>query len=1197
MKTRNKLNQNKFQMKSDEMNNINIKNQKIIKSENINKKISQNNNIKNRSKSNSRPYNNRVNTASPKNRSHNISKNIFNQKISEIIKYTEEELGSLDSEKHIQNVVKILENFQKELIEQLEQEYDENSIKKVLQTNFDKIIKLLIQYFTLYDNNCSNCIINLKQMLNNILNTNNIKLFENNNIEDISINRINSSNNNISFFDEEKKKEFLNGEEIIVGLINSLSGGIKTCNKNYRTTIFNMAKLIEESNSGLIELKNKFDTLSNQLKTNYIKDIQYKKNINLFLDNISNDIENLYSMNISIIEDVKLLDTYQTSFYDDAKKIFNQLKINHSKKLKEFHLLFQSISSMQSLANSSQQIIKKRGKSISGTKNEKKNFLDEENYEEKSDGENKMNRNNSTKNFNVKNNYGSNKNNISENLMFNDNNNNINIFVLAGEVLEFFNKMKNLQECIVKKVPGTNQMKLDFERYKKKLIKLLNNIINNKNQINSIQNNSNTKLINSNDNDTIIINNKNNINVNSYQNIKTMFQINNKIIKVEQFQIINNIKKKILDNKNDEISDELQTKYNNLLEEVNNKSQELNKLQDKINKLLLENKELNSKNKKLDKDNQTLLSKMSSINTNPNININSEKKIKQNNFTEFEKVNIDDIISSSNNINNNSINSNHELFKLTDNELKLKQENKNLKDLMNKCVQIIFESIKETSPNMIEDNLINDESDDKIKINKNNQNENEEEDEFDMEYINEAVKKFQDFNAEIAKNLKKAEEEKEKFEKEAHENLVKAEAYKNALDQAINKINIGDDNNSDTGEKIHNKRQFTFDGEGEISFKGNIGNTINNKYSKNIKEEKKVDNNENNNNGINEEINKLLIESNNEENNINNDNNNENKNNNINENNEDVNKVNKDLLKVQQSLIEKIKSLEEEIEKNKTTIHNLFIESGNDLYDINEMTVSMTKYNRLLKLLETEQERNKNLEEKYISFINEITENLSLNTFNTNINTNISDKKANKKENNKITDDNIEFEDHSNKNKMSNKKMNKNRTYGELNVHSDNYLSLLNKEININGDEEENDDENDDIKMNKANSGLYKSLRMQELVEENKDLKEKETLLSTQLVTIKQELKETRYFLDEMKNKNIELAQEIESQGTLRNQNLIGSLRNCLERLITEIKINNKIKEILIVLLRLASYTDEQIEIIFKYKEKKKNIINIFQME
>ncbi len=166
-----------------------------------------------------------------------------------------------------------------------------------------------------------------------------------------------------------------------------------------------------------------------------------------------------------------------------------------------------------------------------------------------------------------------------------------------------------------------------------------------------------------------------------------------------------------------------------------------------------------------------------------------------------------------------------------------------------------------------------------------------------------------------------------------------------------------------------------------------------------------------------------------------------------------------------------------------------------------------------------------------------------------------------------------------------------------MNVHNDNYLSLLNKDININGDEEENDNENDDnIKVNKSNRGLYKNLRMEELIEENKDLKEKENLLSTQLITIKQELKETRYFLDEMKNKNIELAQEIESQGTLKSQNVIGSLRNCLERLITEIKITNKIKEILIVLLRLASYTDEQIDIIFKYKEKKKNIINIFQI-
>ena len=99
-----------------------------------------------------------------------------------MIKYIEEELGSLDSEKHIKSAVKILENFQNELIGQLEQEYDENNIKKVLQTNFDKIIKLLIKYFTLYDNKCANCIINIKKMLKNILTVNNNNHYNNSQI-------------------------------------------------------------------------------------------------------------------------------------------------------------------------------------------------------------------------------------------------------------------------------------------------------------------------------------------------------------------------------------------------------------------------------------------------------------------------------------------------------------------------------------------------------------------------------------------------------------------------------------------------------------------------------------------------------------------------------------------------------------------------------------------------------------------------------------------------------------------------------------------------------------------------------------------------------------------------------------------------------------------------------------------------------
>ena len=736
--------------------------------------------------------------------------------------------------------------------------------------------------------------------------------------------------------------------------------------------------------------------------------------------------------------------------------------------------------------------IKKRGNSFSGNRI---------NFEKNSNNtENILVKNNSSKKMNIKNN----------NKDYNENNyKNINLISFAEQTIDLFNKMKNLQESIVKRIEGTNQMKIDFEKDKRKLIKLANYIINNK--INSSENKINL-IKQRKDNDTK--------------------KILNYEIQTEYFEIIAEMR---LDNKTFEIS-QMQMKYNNLLEEINKKSQEINKLQDKINNIQLESNELKrSENNKFSN------------------NIN---------FDEINKIN-DEIISP---LNNNSINSNSDKIIPNENIIQLKQENKKLKELMNKCVQIIFDSIKETSPNMVDDNFISDESEDKIKNEKNNIEDNGQEEEFDMNYISEAVKKFQNYNIEMVKNLKKAEEEKEKFEKEAHENLIKAEAYKNTLDQAINKINQGEEGNTSdiSNNKSQNKKNFSFEGEGEISFKDNFGGSINNNINTKQEKEEIMNNNIINEHNIND-LNQLLVNNSNEEEKDN-------------KNNEDVMKVNKDLLKIQQNLIDKIKLLEEENEKNKLTIHNLFIESGNDLYDdINEMSVPMAKYNRLLKLLETEQERNKNLEEKNLYLISGITESISLN--------------KNEIENltNKLNMENSDYENGKNKNN----KINKNRTYGELNVHNDNYLSLLNKDININGDEEENEYEND-LKMKKDN--LYSNNKIQEIIEENKSLKENESLLSTQLITIKQELKETRVLLDEANKKNVELSQEIESQGTLRNQNSIGSLRNCLERLITEIKVNNKIKEILIVILRLACYTEEQIETIFKYKDKKKNIINIFQM-
>ena len=1090
MKKRNISDINKFLIDNDENKDYNY-NLNLIKTElnqniNTSPKINKNNN-----KSNSKYI--QANNSSVKNKSPIKNKRIYNKNNIEIIKYLEEELGSLDSEKHIKNAIKIIESFQNELIGQLEQEYDENSIKEILQNNFQKIINLLIKYFTLYDNKCANCIDNLKKMLKTVSSIDNVNNYNNNSLinSDGKISNKSYKNNYMPVFNEEKKKEFLNGEEIIVGLINSLSGGIKNCNKNYRTTVINMAKLIEESNNSLIEIKTKLDNLNTKINTKISNEIQYKKNLSLSVVNIITDIQNLYSMNCTIIEDVKLIDVNQTSFYEEAKEIFNHLKINHNKKLKEYHMFFESISHMQTNANSLTEI-KKRGNSFSGNRI---------NFEKNSNNtENILVKNNSSKKMNIKNN----------NKDYNENNyKNINLISFAEQTIDLFNKMKNLQESIVKRIEGTNQMKIDFEKDKRKLIKLANYIINNK--INSSENKINL-IKQRKDNDTK--------------------KILNYEIQTEYFEIIAEMR---LDNKTFEIS-QMQMKYNNLLEEINKKSQEINKLQDKINNIQLENNELKrSENNKFSN------------------NIN---------FDEINKIN-DEIISP---LNNNSINSNSDKIIPNENIIQLKQENKKLKELMNKCVQIIFDSIKETSPNMVDDNFISDESEDKIKNEKNNIEDNGQEDEFDMNYISEAVKKFQNYNLEMAKNLKKAEEEKEKFEKEAHENLVKAEAYKNTLDQAINKINQGEEGNTSdiSNNKSQNKKNFSFEGEGEISFKDNFGGSINNNINTKQEKEEIMNNNIINEHNIND-LNQLLVNNSNEEEKDN-------------KNNEDVMKVNKDLLKIQQNLIDKIKSLEEENEKNKLTIHNLFIESGNDLYDdINEMSVPMAKYNRLLKLLETEQERNKNLEEKNLYLISGITESISLN--------------KNEIENitNKLNMENSEYENGKNKNN----KINKNRTYGELNVHNDNYLSLLNKDININGDEEENEYEND-LKMKKDN--LYSNNKIQEIIEENKSLKENESLLSTQLITIKQELKETRVLLDEANKKNVELSQEIESQGTLRNQNSIGSLRNCLERLITEIKVNNKIKEILIVILRLACYTEEQIETIFKYKDKKKNIINIFQL-
>ena len=88
-------------------------------------------------------------------------------------------------------------------------------------------------------------------------------------------------------------------------------------------------------------------------------------------------------------------------------------------------------------------------------------------------------------------------------------------------------------------------MKIDFEKYKRKLIKLVNYILNNK------SNNNQINLIKLKEDDFHNENNK---------------SFNLEIIEVENFQVLGEIK---FDNKMIDIY-EMQNKYNNLLEEINN---------------------------------------------------------------------------------------------------------------------------------------------------------------------------------------------------------------------------------------------------------------------------------------------------------------------------------------------------------------------------------------------------------------------------------------------------------------------------------------------------------------------------------------------------------------------------------------------------------------------------------------------------
>ena len=1084
-------------------------------------------------------------TATPKNLLSLTNKN-NNHKYDDIISEVEKEIKNFNTSELIQSVAKMFEIFQKELTYQLQGVYNDIEIKKILKTNFDSIIKYIINYFSSYENKYSKSLISLKNIIKDLLKKLNDKSINNSrsNISENSsqiINNYTHNNNNIIILDENKKKHFLNEEENIVNLINNLSSNIRICNKKYKSSLINIANLIDCSNDKLVEIKNKLETVNSNIINNYDLNFQY-------LNQSIKDIDYLYSINVNLITEAKLLDESQKTFFGEAKEIFNNLKINHKLKIKEYQKLFDSIQNIQSKndSKSNDEYINyyysinnlslkkdnknkkyycyynnnnnnkvKKGKSlpneIKNNINELKyfkinnknrtrnlnNYLNETNISYNSKKNNSYNLTNMTNSFNNSNvnsfntsNYLQNNifslkdedNKYSNNLFNNDNINNI--YYLAENVMDFFNKMNTLQKSIISKKPNINQQKKDFEKFKKQLIEYIKKILDNRYSNQKTNQNDGNKVNN-------FLFNKI-INDNSSNNFK--FDSN-------KLNIVFNERYSIIVNTNS-------IQYNN--------------------------------------------------NMNQNIILNLEEKNKEL-ISEVEK-----------------------LKEKNKNLMNDKNENNKLKKILDNILNLINNILKDS------ENSNNNEKEENKEINSNY---------LDIEQITKKINKFQLYYNDMKEKLKNLKEDKDRLIKESNDNLIKVEKLKEMLDKSNNKINdIKLEKSEDEKNNKKNKINFICDTEGNLSFKGESGKINNNFQSIDEDTNKYIPSLGNNTTGSFTNINSNLIKLNNNsknssDKNINNNNNDLNeeskknlviKKNDINNDdnfNEEYLDINKEILKYQNNLKNKIKSLEEEAEIQKNKNLNFFIEIKNEFYDFNEDKIPLSKYTNLLKLYEKEQETNKILEKKYISQIENIQNNL-LKYF----------KKINCEfeieNNNIITTSSLENDNKDKKidNSQNNIIINKFDSNKKNNLHFD-YSNMFKTKSIL-----KMEDNNFDIKDN------HKELKkIKHLTEENNSLKENEKLLIEQLNKIKEEIREMERLLEEKEEKINFLNENFERQTLLQKEKLYIPLRNGLELLITEINLTTKIKEILRTLLNISLYNNEEIEKIFKYKEKKKNIIGIFK--
>ena len=149
------------------------------------------------------------------------------------------------------------------------------------------------------------------------------------------------------------------------------------------------------------------------------------------------------------------------------------------------------------------------------------------------------------------------------------------------------------------------------------------------------------------------------------------------------------------------------------------------------------------------------------------------------------------------------------------------------------------------------------------------------------------------------------------------------------------------------------------------------------------------------------------------------------------------------------------------------------------------------------------------------------------------------------------------------------------------------YCSLVNDKC-IN-DNIIKDNTSDNI-LNKVST--INEMQLLELENEKKSLEEQLELALTQLTALKTELKANRDKTKELLNENDNLKQ---GNNILSQDDIMGTLRNGLEKLINEIQLTSKVKELLTVILRVVGYDDKDIYNLYNVKEKKKGFLNMFK--